>query len=270
MSGFGKYLTELRKSLGHSSAKGFHSWLCEQGDLGCNYSYYSRIEKDLLLPSSSVVSTIASMVGPPHDDAIVMAYCKALFPSKKNLFQIQVPLPAAPPAEEGVVPTLSKKRTLSPLQVATLSSTKRHYLLFLISTLARRELSINEISSQIPGQSMKTVFNELREVKIVRGEPEAFIAACHELKFPPADNDELKATYAKLDEWDQQIAFDLGLKQEVKRFLFRRVSKRYVGMIQSHCALLLDLIRGAEDVDPAHNDEVVSFSINLSVGKIPG
>ena len=48
------------------------------------------------------------------------------------------------------------------------------------------------------------------------------------------------------------------------------MSPRYFGLIVSHRDLLFDLVRGAEELNSAHNTHVVSLNLTLSLGRVQG
>jgi hypothetical protein len=91
------------------------------------------------------------------------------------------------------------------------------------------------------------------------------------MKFPPReDSKDLNEIYSRLDEWDQMLASSMKFEAIERKFLFRRVSSRYISMILSHCTLLAELIRSSEETDVAYNNEVISFSLKLHRGNFPG
>lgn len=271
MMGLGRSLKEMRESLGFKTAKSFHSWLASQTRLDCNYSYYSRIEKDQVLPSPGLVETLATLLPTEQGNRLVLLYCATLFPNRKKLFPTNESVPELAPIEPKTTPTPQGTRSLSPKQIATLSRSKSNYLLFLLSTLARTPLAVSAIESRTASKTpLKKAYEDLKSVKLIRGPIDAFLSSSTEMRFPKAETRSLQEAYRLLDQWDQELASELGLKKHEEKFLFRRISPRFLEMITRQASLMIELIRSAEDVDAAHNQEVVSFSLKIHSGNLPG
>ena len=204
-------------------------------------------------------------------DELTVAYCKTLFPQKKKLFSIQESSPPPASAVQSKEAVTPKVKGMSTRQLGAIGLSKAHYMLFLIATMARKPVPLEDLSSAYgkPGE-FKKALADLVQVRLLRETKDGILPVSSEIRFPSADSNELRALYARLDLWDQDIGTDLNFKTSKKKFLFRRISPRYIEMIENHCQLIVDLIRSAEELDPAHNEDVVSFSIKLMKGRVPG
>lgn len=262
-------LKEVRKTLGYSSARAFHAWLSSKADLGINYSYYMRIEGGRVLPSSLAIQTIAALLPATEGDRLVLAWCRDSFPNRARLFESpvrQTQTERRRKSSEAL--TRIRQRTLTEKQVAALARSKSHYFLFLLVTLARSPVSLEEIREKFP--DLPALLRDLKEAKVLAAENGAVSSAFPEWAFPPAETRSLEAHYRALDSFDRERNRFFDMTKVKTAELFRRISPRYLDLVIQNLDLLLQTVRLAEDVNHIHNEEVIGLSVEISRGKIPG
>jgi hypothetical protein len=62
----------------------------------------------------------------------------------------------------------------------------------------------------------------------------------------------------------------MNFESVLQKMLIRRVSSRYLSVIQAHCGVLLDLVRAADEMDATQNDDVLMLNISVQRGALPG
>lgn len=270
MGDFSNELKLAREALGHKSAKAFFLWLKKSG-VSFNYSYYMRLEQGGL-PSEGLVKEIAHALKGEWEDRLVLAYCRALFPKKSYLFN---PQGLAPKASAGKptperVQGKENQRELNLKQVAMISQSETHYHLFLLTTLARKPISSEELRQWFAVKSLESALKGLEEAELIRSSPEGIEALSLEAKFPEPYNQELKAAYEKFDKWDESFGAELGLEILINKMQIRRVSGRYISIIQKQLETLFDLVRSADEMDGRFNDKILQLKVVLRQGNLPG
>jgi hypothetical protein len=83
-------------------------------------------------------------------------------------------------------------------------------------------------------------------------------------------DDSLKELYKKMDEWDLSFGEKLNLTPVIKRMQIRRISWRYLNLIESHLNLVFEMIRSSDELDTKHNDHIIHLQLVLKQGKVPG
>lgn len=281
MNQLAKTLKEIRLELGYKSAHSFYAFLESRLKLNFNYPYYARIEASGALPSEQVVQVLSQAVGPEAGDRVVLAYCETLFPKQNYLFKSALiprrvsplaPHPAIEAKHEGRKrKTAASKRqvTLEPKQISALSRTKVHYFIFLILTLSRSAIRLSEIKKIFAGTSIRTPVQDLVDAKIAWLDDRSISAIDTDVRFPSATGT-LKRSYEQLDLWDREFGRAMRFKSLHRRMVLRRISPRYVHLIEQFCEVLGGLVSASEDNDPIYNDEVLSLRISVSTGRLPG
>ena len=164
---FALQLAECRARLGFDSAKAFYRWLEAKGELNFNYAYYARIESGGAIPSSAVVSKLAMLLEKSgqkdEGDALVRSFCSELFPKHES---VAMSSPSAG-SSELPAPTKSKKAELSDRQVACIGASRTHYFVFLLLTLARKPISLEQLRERLQDAKLGVILSEMSACKLI-------------------------------------------------------------------------------------------------------
>ncbi|RZA01788.1 MAG: hypothetical protein EOP11_17215 [Proteobacteria bacterium] len=271
MEAFAVELKNTRLKLGHRTARAFHAWLKERG-ASFNYSYYMRLEQGGL-PSEKVVQEIANACRAPAADRLLLSYCRSLFPKSAYLFpepaEEKKPAPIEDdPSLKGA--TIASQKELSLRQVAAIGAGEVHYHIFLLCTLARKAIRPEELGTAYPAKVLNAAFALLVKHEVLRQGEEGFEARAPEARFPDAFNQELKDAYARFDQWDESFGSRFALDQLLNKLLLRRVSGRYLSIINKQLDALFEIVKSSDEVDQRHNDKVLQLKVVLRQGKLPG
>jgi hypothetical protein len=273
MNPFAEELLRVRKELEDKSARAFFARLKSQG-ITFNYSYYMRLEQGGL-PSEKVVKEIAEALG-GQGDSLILSYCRALFPKNAYLFaEAPSAMGRKKPKSMGAPsvaasPVMGAQKELSPRQVAALAARSEAYHLFLLATLARRPLKREELARLFSLKSMEESLSALKEVELLKESEEGISALSVEAKFPEPYNKDLKLAFKQLDQWDESFGAEFQLESSINKMQIRRVSSRYLNLINKHIELIFDLVRSSDESDIRFNDQVVQFKVQLKRGNLPG
>lgn len=267
-------LAETRKRLGYSTSRAFFDHLKKQG-VSFNYSYYMRIEREGALPSAKVVREIASALPEVEGEALVLGYCRDIFPEHSFLFPERGSSPQASKDQaEDAAPVANtshgKQSELSLRQVSTIVKSENHYYTFLLLSLARTPITLAQFQEHFPAKVVQPVLDDLLKERIITESKSMYSAVSVETRFPEAYNDELKRAYARMDEWDVDFGKHFQLEQFVNKMMIRRVSPRYLGIIQHQLEGLFDLVRASDENDSRFNESVIQLRVNLRKGRLPG
>ena len=273
---FALQLAECRARLGFDSAKAFYRWLEDKGELNFNYAYYARIESGGAIPSSAVVSKLAMLLEKSgqkdEGDALVRSFCSELFPKHEHLFASESVAMSSPSAgsSELPAPTKSKKAELSDRQVACIGASRTHYFVFLLLTLARKPISLEQLRERLQDAKLGVILSEMSACKLILVEGDLVRSLNTDLRFPKAENDATKKIYASMDGWDAEFGSSFGFESLKRKMLLRRISPRFAGMILSHADLIVDLINSSDEINTDYNTDVLQFQMSISRGRLPG
>lgn len=109
---------------------------------------------------------------------------------------------------------------------------------------------------------------DLQSSKLIILENEKIRARDTEYRFPKEQT--LQETYALFDSWDVEFATDFNFQTYLNKMMTRRISPRYLGVINKHIEALTDLIRLSDESDKSYNTEVLHIHIKLQKGELPG
>jgi len=270
----GNCLVQIREKLGYKSARQFYLWLEKNSNLEFNYSYYIKIESGKVIPSEKVVQTIARLLNENDAKWLVIEFCKNIFPDFKHFFstsdssKVKESFTAPDPKSE---PHLRKQSSLSVKQVAAIARSKEHYFLFLVVSLARRRVKIEELQNKFEPGFLEKGIRELVEAKVIQQDDEQLFSISKELKFPSTEGQEdLRKIYSQLDGWDRDFSRHFGFTTSIRKFMLRRISPRFLPLIEKQSQQLVELIQMSEEVDADYNTETMQVSMIISTGKIPG
>jgi hypothetical protein len=265
---FSALLTGLRKRAGFQSAKAFHTRALEQG-LGCNYAHYMKIEKGLVLPTADLASRISRQFPIDEAEELIRAWCADELPSFSYLFSPQSPSPIESRSTQQQ--PSRRQAALSIRQVLGLARSQADYSLFVFSILARTPVPVTELEPFFKQRELRSSLQSLQDEGLVLISDGRLRAFSTEIRFPDASLDpRLKVAYAKFDEWDLQIAKSFKMENLLHKVIVRRISFRYLSLIQSQFALIFDLIKSADEVDTRYNDCTLHLVLTLSQGQLPG
>lgn len=265
MSTLGEVLIRIRLDQGHRTSKAFYKYL-ESRSLECNYQYYVKIEKNIVLPSSNLVNQIAKALDRDNAEALIKAFCSDQFKSFSYMFDTQE-VKAPVKTKEKNSDTLQGQKKLTEKQVYVLAQNKDHYHLFLMMTLSRRPLEQKDLENF---KNFKKALSVLKAENILIQNGESIEAASTEFAFPKADSPTLIKYYETFDQWDKEFEQKFGLETLVNKMMIRRISPRYLGLIQKQIEVLVDTIRISDESEIRHNNQVIQLQINLCKGEIPG
>lgn len=272
---FSETLREIRKKLGFDKARGFHAELAESG-VECNYAYYMKMEAGQVIPSAKIVEQISLFLSEELARELLLSYCRTLFPRYPHFF----------PSHESVSPKTKERETvkspaslsevpgreLTRRQIAVLGRSKVHYHIFLLATIARRPLQFSEIRDLFPNlKPLQEIIQDLVSANIIRSTKEGVNTYANEHAFPTEKEfPELKPTYRQFDEWDEVFAEDMNFQSHLNKMLIRRISPRYLGVIEDSLDMVIKFIRAADEMDTKYNDSLVQVRLSLKSGKLPG
>ncbi len=271
----GKQLKEIRESLGFGTARSFYQdYLCKKTQLEFNYSYYMKIEGGRALPSPAIITSICDLLSPDYQRSIIRVYCQCLFPKQADLFTIPKKFiekrTIKPPKAKSEKFTLTKQRYLTESQVACLARSKEHYFLFLLLTLSRHPVNLQELKIYLGIADTTALLKDLNESKLAHVESEFAECSTKEMKFPKADTASLKKLYESIDAWNLDFPRKANFEQVEEKMMIRRVSSRYISLLSSQANFMFDFMRAADEVQQDHNNEVVMLNFSLSRGSLPG
>lgn len=255
-------LLHFQKALGFPTSKAFFLYLQKQG-LECNYQYFSKLKKGGGLPSSTIINQIAKALPQEMGEKLVTTFCAQQFESFSYLFQ------QSPKTENQTQRPLvdQGQKILTPKQIAVLSQNKENYFLFLVLTLSRRSVGVEELHHL---KNKKQAIEALLEAEICHHEDDLIRASSSEFRFPPSDSTELKKAYELFDHWDHEFSEQFSFETLVNKMMIRRISPRYLGIIQKNAELLFDFVRASDEADKRYNQEVLHLNFVLKKGELPG
>lgn len=266
MSSLGEVLIKIRLEAGHRTSKAFYKHL-ESRSLECNYQYYVKIEKNLVLPSSNLVNQIAKALDRDNAEKLINAFCADQFKSFSYMFEDKTSSTPVKDTASKNSEMLQGQKKLTEKQVHTLAMNKDNYHLFLMMTLARKPLEQKDLENF---KSFKKSIAALKAEKILVSTNDSIQAASTEFVFPKADTETLKKYYETFDLWDKEFEKKFSLEALVNKMMIRRISPRYLGLIQKQIEVLIDILRISDESDVRHNNQVIQLQINLCKGEIPG
>lgn len=265
-----EFLTFLRSEEGGESAKSFHESLAKRG-LECNYPTYKKIENGQLLPSPSLVTQLAAALPPAWKEELILAYSRTQFPAYAHLFPGETsgrtPARKTPPRPAASVDAV---RELTRRQVAILAKSTGHYHLFLMLSLARRPLPRKDLERKFR-KDFDRLVKDFEDGDFLLPEENGVALRTTEWKFPSSQEDSsLAKTYRQFDDWDLAFGDQFGFETLLQRMLIRRISPRYLTLIQKQLEVCLDLVRTSDELDARHNENLVQVRIQLKSGSLPG
>lgn len=276
MKSLGHNLLKLREKRGFPSARSFYLWLEEKGELDFNYAYYKKIENDEKFPSVKVIHNIAACLEQSEREALILCFCQNQFPhdaglfekkDKKHLHQKELKKSKS----QKNAGTLIGQKELSERQVAVLADTPENFFLFSVMTLARTQVSESELLNYFSKDELDSAIDALKKAKLVTQEEDKLAASYPEYLFPRVQGSQsLKKLYQKLDQYEQEKLDFFGFQKHSKAVFLRRVSPRYIELIQSHIDLLYQMVRMADEQNVEQNDAVCSLELKFHSTQMPG
>lgn len=256
MNSFALTLKEIQLDQNYLSAKKMYDELHRKG-LSCNYQYFMKCLNGDIIPSAAVALEISQTIGGSNAEKLILTYCQLQFPKFKHLFI------AKPPTKKKIKENqVVGKKELSLKQVSVIGKSKDHYYLFLTLSLAREEVLISELNVA------PSIVDEFVKNKIAVINNSYISAIATDCIFP--EDKGLAVLYKSLDQWDLEFSEKFNFSQLIKKTHIRRISWRYLSLIDDHLKLLLNTINSSDEIDPIYNNEVIHFQVMLSAGKIPG
>lgn len=265
MSTLGEVLVRIRLELGHRTSKAFYKYL-ESRSLECNYQYYVKIEKNIVLPSSNLINQIAKALDRDNAEELIKAFCADQFKSFSYMFESQS-VTTAPKVTVKNSEMLQGQKKLTEKQVHVLAMNKDHYHLFLMMTLARKPLEQKDLENF---KNFKKAITALKAENILIQNGESIQAASTEFIFPKAETATLIKNYETFDLWDKEFEVKFSLETLINKMMIRRISPRYLGLIQKQIDVLVDIVRISDESEIRHNNQVIQLQIKLCKGEIPG
>jgi hypothetical protein len=270
-------LKQYRKKYGFQSAKEFFNFLVSRG-LSCNYPYFMKLEKGLAIPSAQVLSQIASGLEVHDGDELVLSYCRELLPKHDYLFQNQnlhFALTKKKKSDhqrtvENLDSGTSGQIELTLRQVHFLGSEQINYHIFVLLTLARQGIPIADLQKHFGKDKFNFTFKKMIEYNIAYTTENKAFAMQSDIRFPKSDLLELKKIYHQFDVWDETIGDDFHFEEVITKMFLRRISVRYLGLIQKNLELLFETVKSSDETDKRYNQTVIQLKIHLKKGTLPG
>lgn len=276
MKSLGTNLLKLREKRGFPSARAFYLWLEEKGELEFNYAYYKKIENDEKFPSVKVIHSIAACLERSEREALILCFCQNQFPhdvhlfekkEKEHLHQKEIKKSKS----QVKAGTLIGQKELSERQVAVLADCPENFFLFSVMTLARTQVSEPELLQYFRKDELASAITALKKAKLITQENSQLAASYPEYLFPRVQGSQsLKKLYQKLDQYEHQKLSFFGFQKHSKAVFLRRVSPRYIELIQSHIELLYQMVRMADEQNVEQNDAVCSLEVKFHSTHLPG
>ncbi len=266
MSTLGDVLIKIRTGRDHRTAKAFYKYL-ESRSLECNYQYYVKIEKNIVLPSSNLINQMAKALDKNEAELLVKAFCIDQFKSFSYLFEDQSISTVTMNSPKKNSDYLQGQKKLTLKQIHALAQHKDHYHLFLMMTLTRKPLDQKDLENF---KQFKKSLIVLKNENILVQVDNTIMAASTEFAFPKAENQALAEYYARFDLWDKEFEEKFSLENLINKMMIRRISPRYLSLIQKQIEILTDVVRISDESDIKHNNQVIQLQIRLSKGEIPG
>lgn len=275
MISFGAKVLEIREKMGFASALSFYKWLEEKSDLDFNYAYFKKIENNEKFPSTKVVHGLAANLAKTDRDALILCFCQNQFPKDKHLFENESD---APVHQKEIAKTKLKKsagtligqKELTEKQVSVLASQAENFFLFSLMTLARTKLSKKKLLSYFSEQQLEEAIDQLKKVKLVVEEEDVLSSSYPEFLFPRAHGASLKKMYQQLDIYEREKINFFKFKKHSKAVFLRRISPRYLDLIQGHIDLLYQTLRMSDDQSVDQNETVCSLELQFHSANLPG
>jgi hypothetical protein len=277
-----RYLSELRRSLGYKSARSFFSeYLQIRTRLDFNYSYYMKIEGGKIIPSPQVITNISRALENDAAGELITSYCKVIFPERPELFQKFRPKERKGDKISNEQTSPSNQRYLTQAQISCIGKSRNHYFAFLILTLARSTIATIQLKARLihaqeegSNEDLDQVLVDLEKFKLIliegQSEKQMIRSIASEMKFPSAESAAEKKLYEKIDIWNLSFNQEMSFEPLIEKMLLRRVSSRYLSVIQAHSNLLLELVRASDETESSHNEDVLMLNLTLQKGRLPG
>lgn len=262
-------LKDIRSRLGYTSAKTFFKHLQSRG-VECNYPYYMKIEGGDAFPSSALINQIAKALPGNDSVALVKAFCADQFADFKYLFEIDPPMRTDESLEAFKEVAPQGRHELSMRQVSVIAKSMAHYHIFLLCTLARRSLKSAELQEYFAKKVLTNCLQDFLDEGIIVEIAEGYQAFSTDVMFPKDKTPALLEYYKSFDEWDVRFGEQFELTEVIGKMQIRRISFRYLGLIQKQLELLFETIRSSDETDLRHNSQVIQLQVNLKKGSIPG
>jgi hypothetical protein len=227
-----------------------------------------KIEKDQSFPSSDIVNQIAKCLSSEISQSVILTFCQNQFRSFDYLFSPTPPKVNSSEAKKTIKQSINQGQTeLSQKQISCLNNRQENYFLFLLLTLSRNSVSIDEINSYF---GLNESISELVESKIAVVAGDLVTPTSTEFRFPISEIDEINKAYINFDKWDLEFSTQFDFETLVNKVMIRRISLRYLSVIKNHIDSVADLVRLSDESDKKFNNDVLHLQIKLSHGKIPG
>ena len=267
MNTFGQVLVKMRLELDYKTSKSFFNYLKSKG-LECNYQYFVKIEKNLSLPSSTIVNQIAKALERDQGEKIIQAFCREQFNSFSYLFEESTFAPdieKTTNSKQVVVAQGQKELTIR--QVEALKKKKENYFLFLILTLSRHPVKIKDLN-QI--NQLKKCTQDLVDAALAILENDTIRASSAEFIFPKSQDGNLDEAYSMFDAWDREFSQQFEFKKYLNKMMIRRISPRYFTVMLKQIEAFTDFVRCSDESDQRYNNDVLHMHISISKGTLPG
>ncbi len=270
----GNLLKALRKRYGYQSAKESFRFLVSRG-LSCNYPYFMKLEKGTAIPSPQIINQIALGVRSEDAEQVVLVYCQELFPKFKHLFQPRQGLNPLPEANSDSQDTEHRGGLLQPeltlRQVHFLAEEQQRYHLFVLLTLARNGIEVKDLRVHFGDKKVDGLIQMMVNQKIAFLQTDRLFATQTDVRFPDVQQSkELAAHYRQFDLWDQSLGEQFCFEEVVKKMFLRRISVRYLGLIQKNLDLLFETVKSSDETDKRYNEGVIQLQVQLKRGRLPG
>lgn len=266
MDQVGQALVSIRLELGFKTSKDFFNYLKGRG-LECNYQHFVKIEKNICLPSNILINQMAGALNKNNAEQLINAFGQTIFPQFSYLFAGGKAKAITKTKMLKKNETNSGQKVLTVKQVSSLAKRKENYYLFLILTLSRTPVVLEELKSL---KNFRKAVKELEDSGVVVVEENSVRSTASEFKFPKEKDSQLENMYAQFDLWDIDFSTDFNFETLINKMMTRRISPRYISVILKQIDGLADLVRLADESDQSHNTEVIHMHLKVQKGELPG
>jgi hypothetical protein len=237
-----------------------------------------KLEKGLTIPSAQVLNQIASGLEVYDGEELVLSYCRELLPRYDYLFQNQnlhFSLTKKKKVDHQIVVENTQQSSvgqteLTLKQIHFLGLEQINYHIFVLLTLARHGIPLADLQKHFGQEKFNFTFEKMMEQNIAYATENKAFAMQSDIRFPKSDLPELEKIYQQFDEWDETIGDDFHFEEVIKKMFLRRISVRYLGLIQKNLELLFETVKSSDETDKRYNQTVIQVKIHLKKGTLPG
>lgn len=226
-----------------------------------------KIEKDQAFPSSVIVNQMAKAIDSNFAQGLIFSHCRNQYQSFDYLFKDAKVNHENAVSEPNTSLVAQGQRELSKREILMLADKQENYFLFLLLTLSRGAVHIDELRKY---HGIEKSIEVLVEYGIAISENDFVTSTSSEFRFPVDKDRDINQSYATFDAWDTEFSHQFEFERLINKMMIRRISPRYLNAIKKQIDTISDFVRLSDEADQKHNNDVLHLQIQLSRGEIPG